>query len=73
MTADAFAALVEARHMGNGKWQVRCPAHADRLPSLSIGVGSDGRILLHCLAGCALESEIEDWIRERVRRSRKQP
>ena len=73
MTADTFAVLVEARRTGNGNWQARCPAHADRSPSLSIGVGSDGRILLHCLAGCALESEIEDWIRERVRRGRKQP
>lgn len=29
-----------------------CPAHEDRAPSLSIGEGDDGRILLHCWAGC---------------------
>lgn len=33
--------------------QVACwPAHADRHPSLSIGVGKEGRILLTCHAGC---------------------
>lgn len=30
-----------------------CPAHDDRDPSLSIGTGSDGRVLLHCHAGCS--------------------
>jgi hypothetical protein len=43
------------------------------LPNLSIGVRSDEHILLHSLANCALESEIENWILERVRRRRKQP
>jgi len=31
----------------------RCPAHEDRTASLSINVGEDGRVLLHCFAGCA--------------------
>jgi hypothetical protein len=30
----------------------RCPAHEDRIASLSVGEGDDGRILLHCQAGC---------------------
>ena len=34
----------------------RCPAHEDSNPSLSIGTGSDGRILLHCQAGCSFNS-----------------
>lgn len=29
-----------------------CPAHDDRTPSLSIAGGSEGRLLLHCHAGC---------------------
>src|SRR4051794_37197609 len=29
-----------------------CPAHEDRTPSLSISLGSDGRILVRCHAGC---------------------
>src|SRR5262245_61182843 len=34
----------------------RCPAHEDRNPSLSIGVGDDGRVLLHCWAGCTVQA-----------------
>jgi len=30
----------------------RCPAHDDRDPSLSVSV-KDGRVLVHCFAGCA--------------------
>ena len=31
----------------------RCPAHDDQQASLSIGRGGDGRLLLHCQAGCS--------------------
>lgn len=37
-------------------WSARCPAHDDRNPSLSIGVGTDTRVLLHCHAGCPVEA-----------------
>jgi putative DNA primase/helicase len=30
----------------------RCPAHEDRMPSLSLGYGDQGKILVHCFAGC---------------------
>jgi hypothetical protein len=52
MTAAAFAKLLHARRTGAGKWQARCPAHKDRSPSLSIREGNQGRVLLHCFAGC---------------------
>ena len=39
------------RKQGDG-YLARCPAHDDREPSLSIGEGEDGRVLLHCWAGC---------------------
>lgn len=40
-----------------GRWtrnggMCRCPAHADRSPSLSVRVGR-ARLLLHCFAGCS--------------------
>ena len=30
----------------------RCPAHGDRSASLAVREGTDGRVLLHCFAGC---------------------
>jgi hypothetical protein len=36
-------------------WSALCPAHDDREPSLSISEGDDGRALLHCHAGCAVD------------------
>lgn len=56
MTAAAFAALVQAQRTGAGRWKARCPAHNDRSPSLSIRAGDDGRVLVLCRAGCALDS-----------------
>lgn len=39
---------------GSGEqYTARCPAHADKHNSLSVGVGEDERILLHCHAGCS--------------------
>ncbi len=36
-------------------WQVRCPAHTDKRPSLSVDVGENGKVLVHCHAGCTPE------------------
>ncbi len=36
------------------RWQARCPGHEDRKVSLSITTGDDGRVLLHCHAGCTV-------------------
>jgi hypothetical protein len=43
--------LSDVRKSGTG-WSARCPAHEDRSASLSVAVGDDGRVLLHCHAGC---------------------
>ena len=48
----------EARPSGEG-WQTNCPAHDDNVASLSIAEGDDGRVLLHCHAGCSTESICE--------------
>lgn len=54
-----FAALRERglapRKAGRG-WVCRCPSHEDRNPSLSIGIGDDGRVLVNCHAGCTLDA-----------------
>ena len=54
MTAFELATRLHAKPAGDG-WLAKCPAHDDRKASLSIGVGGDGRTLLHCHAGCALD------------------
>lgn len=46
------------KRSGSG-WSARCPAHDDKVASLSIGVGHDGRALLCCHAGCTAR-EITD-------------
>ncbi len=47
------------RETGPGKYVARCPAHDDRSPSLAIKDCGDGRILLHCFAGCDVESVLD--------------
>jgi len=36
----------------NGSWTACCPAHNDKGPSLAIRETEDGRVLIHCFAGC---------------------
>lgn len=36
-----------------------CPAHDDNHPSLSVGTGSDGKILIRCHAGCSQENVLD--------------
>jgi hypothetical protein len=40
-------------------YKARCPAHDDSNPSLSINEGEDGRILIHCHAGCPIADVLE--------------
>lgn len=39
---------------GEGSFRALCPAHDDHNPSLSIGEGKDGCVLLNCFAGCEI-------------------
>ena len=52
-----FPLSPKARKSGTG-WIDVCPAHNDRSPSLSVNVGADGKLLLHCFAGCSFDSII---------------
>lgn len=56
MNAAALAEHLRARPTGTCRWRAICPAHADRTPSLSIREGNDGRVLIHCWAGCATDA-----------------
>ena len=44
--------LQGVKRTGNGKYVSKCPAHADRSPSLSIKETESGDVLFHCFAGC---------------------
>lgn len=60
MTAPALLSRLEAvRRTGSGRWIARCPAHADKSPSLAVRELDDGRTLAHCFAGCAIESILD--------------
>lgn len=52
--AARIAEHLHGRRIGSGRWVAKCPAHADRSPSLSIAEGRDGRALVRCFAGCDL-------------------
>lgn len=50
MTAAQIAERLHGRKSGTG-WVARCPAHDDTAPSLSLR-DADGKVLVHCHAGC---------------------
>lgn len=57
MSAENLISRLErVKRTGAGRWQARCPAHDDRGPSLSIRELDDGRVLVHCFAGCDVHS-----------------
>lgn len=49
---DLVLSKLEHPRQDGDQWKALCPSHQDRNPSLSIGTGDDGRVLLHCFAGC---------------------
>jgi hypothetical protein len=55
-TEDLLSRLERVKRTGAGRWQARCPAHDDRGPSLSVRELDDGRVLVHCFAGCEVHS-----------------
>ena len=49
--AETIAKALGGHKNGNG-WTAQCPLHDDQKPSLSISSGKDGKVLVHCHAGC---------------------
>jgi hypothetical protein len=52
MTIEYFLTSLEGVKNTNRGYAFRCPAHDDRHPSATAVEGEDGRILIHCWAGC---------------------
>ncbi len=51
--------LQGVRQAGPSQWTARCPSHEDERSSLSIGVGDDGKCLVHCHANCEVAEIVE--------------
>ena len=49
---DKILERLDTKPNGKNKYMARCPAHDDGSPSLAIGEGQDGKVILHCFAGC---------------------
>lgn len=57
--ADRLIAKLDAvRSCGPGRWLARCPGHEDKRASLSVRELDDGRVLVHCFAGCSAEEVV---------------
>ena len=49
--------LERVKRSGNG-YTARCPAHDDKTASLSLTAAEDGRVLVHCFAGCPVHDVV---------------
>lgn len=60
MTIDDLISRLDRVKKGSkrGTYQARCPAHDDKGPSLTVSEGDDGRILIHCFAGCSVHEVV---------------
>ncbi len=57
MSAENLLSRLErVKRTGAGRWIAKCPAHPDKGPSLSVRELDDGRVLVHCFAGCDVHS-----------------
>jgi len=56
MSADILLQhLNRVKRTGQGRYMARCCAHEDKSASLSVRELDDGRVLVHCFAGCSVE------------------
>ena len=56
MTTEELLARLDRVKGISGGFMCRCPNHDDQTASLSVSPGPDGKILLHCHAGCEPEA-----------------
>jgi putative DNA primase/helicase len=57
-TGHELAGKLNGKPAGQGRLTAKCPSHSDRRPSLSIGVGRDGKTLFHCFV-CTQEQVLD--------------
>lgn len=56
MKVDLFLSrLDKVRKTSRESWIACCPHHDDKSPSMTIRELDDGRVLVHCFAGCSVE------------------
>jgi DNA polymerase I-like protein with 3'-5' exonuclease and polymerase domains len=65
MSAAERIAKALGGHKNGSGWVARCPVHDDQKPSLSIGSGKDGKVLVHCHAGCNQRDVFNAILRKR--------
>lgn len=59
MGADILLSrLDKVRRTGQDRWIACCPAHDDKGPSLAVRETDDGRVLVHCFAGCSVHEVV---------------
>lgn len=56
---DLISRLDGVKKTGQTSWKAKCPSHKDRTPSLTVRELPDGRVLLHCFAGCDTHSVLD--------------
>jgi len=55
MSIDVLLSKLEGvKQITRGRWLAKCPAHADRRPSLSVRALDEGRVLVHDFGGCSV-------------------
>jgi len=55
MSIDVLLSKLEGvKQITRGRWLAKCPAHADRRPSLSVRELDEGRVLVHDFGGCSV-------------------
>ncbi|KUO66929.1 MAG: hypothetical protein APF80_09160 [Alphaproteobacteria bacterium BRH_c36] len=57
MSAEKIARTLGGRRAG-AAWTAQCPAHEDSTPSLALRDTAEGRVLIHCHAGCEQDAVI---------------
>ena len=55
---NLLSRLAKVKKRGQGSWVACCPVHNDRSPSMTIRELEDGRVLVHCFAGCSVDEII---------------